>query len=167
MIATAWATLWLTGCQTENVRHDDSGQAAEGSSADIREFKDATAGGGRWSAALEASDDPRTVYLLDQHTDWVYEIGGDAPVTIERLEWLEEDQLAIHGGDSTLLLQILPPEPNTNEGHPRFVVRPAEIRFTTSQGRGASLTEGSIYTMKNRLKRESYRRRGPRIPANN
>jgi hypothetical protein len=149
-------------------------------------FSQSVHSGGRWVAALEASDDPRKVYVLDQETDWVYEIGGDARVTLERLEWLEKDALEIHGGGDSVVLQILPREPDTTDASPRFQVLTSELyravkasespqgeSFTTHEPApgnstvGGSLTVGSIHTMKDRLKRESYQRRGPRVPRNN
>jgi hypothetical protein len=179
--------LILTSCQSSrSVQDTPPAQGSAEDSAQTHEFIEPVSSGARWSAALEASDDPRTVYVLDQNTDWVYAIGGDARVTIERLEWLDDDELEIHGGGYSVILHILPPEPDTAGEAPRFVVMPPGIRDAdeagaSAQGRssttygpapsggtgGGSLTLGTIYTMKDRLKRESYQQRGPRVPSNN
>jgi hypothetical protein len=185
LITIALLLLALAGCQTRSHVRDSTLSSERGEEAtQTREHIDAVDSGGRWVAALEASDDPRRVYVLDQDTDWVYEVGGDARVTIERLEWLEEDALEIHGGGYSVVLRILPPEPDNEYGSPRFVVmRPERYDAAESDGSpqgssittygpatssgGGSLTLGSIHTMKDRLKRESYQRRGPRAPQNN
>lgn len=186
-LTLALLLLALAGHQTSGSARDSTPppESAE-DAAPLREYANPVAGGGRWAAALEASDDPRTVYVLDQETDWVYEIGGDARVTLERLEWLEKDALEIHGAGDSLVLQILPPEPDTTDASPRFQIMTSEIyravnasgfpqgeSFTTygpapgNSTVGGSLTVGSIHTMKDRLKRESYQRRGSRVPRNN
>ena len=185
LITIALLLLAVAGCQTRSdIRDPTLSSEGDDGATQTREYIDPVDSGGRWVAALEASEDPRMVYVLDQDTDWVYEVGGDARVTIERLEWLEEDALAIHGGGYSVVLRILPPEPDNEEGSPRFVVMrpesydvaesfgsPQGSSFTTygpaTSSGGGSLTVGSIHTMKDRLKRESYQRRGPRVPQNN
>lgn len=171
------ACFLIIGCQSTDVKEPDPGTANPPLSSEDGNWVDGIASEGRWVAGLEASDDPRMVFLLDRETNWVYEIGGDARVTLERLAWRTENQLEIFGGGNSVVVHILPPE-TPAENAPRFLVLPAEIETTpntsgfvdrgpaSSAASGGSLTVDSIYTMKNRLKLESYQRRGPRVPNN-
>ncbi len=167
----------LAGCQSNEVRQEASAPAIGEVTGENRDFIEGIPSGGRWVAALESVDDPRAVHIIDRETDWVYEIGGDAPVTLERLEWLDEDILEIHGGGDSLILYILPPESNNDGESPRFEILPSEFRSKSQAsgfhtfgptgadgGNNGSLTLGSIQYTKQRLKRDSRVHRGPRIP---
>ncbi len=176
----SFATLFamvLGGCQSSDIREEASAPATGEVSGENPEFIMGIPSGGRWIAALEASEDPRAVIIKDLETDAEYEIGGDAQVTLERLEWLDEDELEIHGGGDSLILHILPPEPDIEGNPPRFAVLPPEFRSTSQAsgfqtfgpaaagtGSNGSLTLGSIQYMKQRLKQDSRVQRGPRVP---
>lgn len=175
-LAAVWVLL-LVGCQASDVREDGLTPANDGVPGESNEFIEGISSGGRWIAALEDSDDPRAVLIKDVETDAEYEIGGDAQVTLERLVWLDEDELEIHGGGDSLILRILPPEPDIQGNPPRFAVLPPEFRspprassfqtFDNAAAGGAgngSLTLGNIQYMKQRLKRDSRISRGPRVP---
>ena len=131
--------------------------------------------GGRWSAALEPGEDPRAVLLLDLETERVYQLGGDAQVTLEKVAWHSEDVLEIFGGGDSMSVEIAPPDPDDPEGTPLFRQHFGSVGSSTqasgfqsygprvSQGGGWNTPAMISYT-KDRLKREGHRNRGPVVP---
>lgn len=136
------------------------------------DFLAGSSSGGRWMAALEAGDDPRTVLLEDLETGRIHLITG-AEVTLVKIEWRSENELEIYGGGDSLVIEILPPDPDSESDAPRFRtwgVLPKNAP-TARSGSGARTLDNvnyldSVNYMKERLKGESYQRRGPRIPRN-